>query len=134
MSVDCMDVFGERGPYALVISPFRETDVPNARWVRGHEKMISLMWTAGKVESVPENLAIIDGHIQPELEYVGVIEKCCYVGFMLREDHLEAFEIVVTFPLTQTDISGPEEFVNALLSIYAIPPYISKNYPGSKVI
>jgi hypothetical protein len=66
----------ERGDYTpLLLLPTGEKDCFYARWLRGHENIARLMWTAGKVQVGPENLNIIcDGQVKPTLEYVGSIE------------------------------------------------------------
>jgi hypothetical protein len=49
----------ERGDYIpLLVVPTGETDVSYAKWLRGHENINQLMWTAGMVSSASENLSI----------------------------------------------------------------------------
>lgn len=121
----------ERGDFTpLLLVHTGESDVPYARWLRGHEQMHILMWTAGLVESVPANLNIIkNGRVEPELEYVGTIEEAGYIDFRERWP-LSAFEFVVTFLLQEgNNIFSAADLVNTLLRIYAVPPYITRNYP-----
>jgi hypothetical protein len=96
------------------------------------KRMIRYIWTCGNTyRDEEETVSIINnGRIEPELEYVGFIEEACYVGFRLRKDPLDHFEIVVTFLLANGGIRNAPDFVNALLRIYAAPDYITRNYPG----
>lgn len=124
----------ERGDFTpLLLVPGRETDVPYARWLRGHERMHRLMWTGGIVtNSISTNLNIIhNGRVEPELEYVGTIEDYFYIGFGIRWS-TSAFEFVITAlldPENQNQIFSAVNFVDTLLRIYAVPPYISERYP-----
>ena len=124
----------ERGDFTPLLLVHRgETDVPYARWLRGHERIHRFMWTGGTVTNrVPTSLNIIhDGRVEPELEYVGTIEEYFFIGFGIRWS-TSAFEWVVTALLeeeNQNQIFSAANFVNTLLRIYAVPPYISENYP-----
>jgi hypothetical protein len=48
-------------------------------------------------------------------------------GFTIQENPLQAFEIVVSFLLFENSLSDPADFVNALLRVYAVPPYMTAN-------
>jgi hypothetical protein len=120
----------EIGDYTtLLLIPTGETEVPHARWLRGHEKMDQWMWSAGNINQDAENLDIIqDRVVKPELEYVGVTEEACYVGFCLRAP-LEALEAVITYLLTSGYIGNAVELVSSLLRIYAVAPYFGQIHP-----
>jgi hypothetical protein len=120
----------EIGDYTtLLLIPTGETEVPHASWLRGHEKMDQWMWSAGNINQDAENLDIIqDRVVKPELEYVGVTEEACYVGFCLRAP-LEALEAVITYLLTSGYIGNAVELVSSLLRIYAVAPYFGQIHP-----
>jgi hypothetical protein len=119
-----------RGGYTtLLLTPTGETEVPHARWLRGHEKMDQWMWTARNSNQDAENSNIIqDGVVKPELEYVGVIEEACYVGLWPGAP-LEALETVITYLLTSVYISNAVELASSLLRIYAVAPYFGQIHP-----